>query len=107
MVSDVDLFGRFRRGGVRIRTDLHISIQCIVDQALVNLRSVFFNPNGIRSHSNKPDGVMNAEILLARSVISTTQNPLVMSSEQYHIALSISCKSSLINGIGYTISLAN
>ena len=78
----------------------------MVDQELVNLRAIF-NPNGIRSHSNKPAGVMNVDILRARSVISTTQNPLAISSEQYHIALSMSCNSSLINGIGYTISLVN
>ena len=50
---------------------------------------------------------MNAEILIARSVISKTQNPLAIFSEQYHIALSMSCNSSLDNGIGYTISLAS
>ena len=93
----VDPFGRFRIRGVRISTDFHISIQRNIDQALINLWSVF-NPNGIRSHLNNPDGVMNAEIRLPRSVISTTQNPLAMSSEQYHIAWYISCKSSLING---------
>ena len=50
---------------------------------------------------------MKAEILFARSVIPTTQNPLAISSEQYHIVLYMSCKSSLINSIGYTISLVS
>ena len=50
---------------------------------------------------------MKAEILFARSVIPTTQNPLAISSEQYYIALFMSCKSSLINGIGCTISLVS
>ena len=50
---------------------------------------------------------MNAEIILARFVIATTQNPLAISSEQYQIDLSVSCNSSLINGIGFTISLVS
>ena len=31
--------------------------------------------------SNRPDGVINAENILARSVISTTQNPFAISKE--------------------------
>ena len=50
---------------------------------------------------------MNAEILLARSVIFTTHDPLAIFSDQYHIALFMSYKSSLINDIGYTISLVS
>ena len=58
----------------------------------------------MHSRSYKPEGIINAEIIRALSVISTTQNPLAMSSEQYHIALSMSCNNSLISGPGYTIS---
>ena len=66
-----------------------------------------FDPNGIRNHSNEPEDVINADNILARSVISTTQNPLAISNEQYHIALSMSCNSSLIKGIGYAINVVN
>ena len=59
----------------------------------------FFNPNGIFSHSNRPDGVINAVISLARAVIYTTQKPLAIFNEQYFKALYISCSKSLIKGI--------
>ena len=76
------------RGGIWIGTDLQVAIQCIVDQALANLRGIF-SPNGIRSHLYNPDGVLNAALLLARFVISTFHKKLAIFSEQYHIALSM------------------
>lgn len=57
------------------------------------------------TYSYNPDGVINADIILARSVISITQNPLAISNEQFDNALSMSCNNLLINGIGCTINL--
>ena len=51
--------------------------------------------------------MIKVEVALALSVIFTTRKLLAMSREQYHMALSMSCNSLLIRGIGYTINIVS